>query len=158
PKKRRRLWVRVLVWGVLLPLVLLIGAGGGYVYFKIYAPIAATTDLSGPKNAQYREAQKDVDPLPAANQPATALLLGYDHRTSDGAGPSRSDTLMLVRIDPQHKTLALLSLPRDLSVEVPGYGVRKINEAYTLGRSRLALDTVKKLLGVQINYLIPVDF
>jgi LCP family protein required for cell wall assembly len=158
PKRRRRTWVRVLLWGFLLPLVLLLGAGGGYVYFKIYAPITEVTDISGAKNAQFREAQKDVDPLPAANQPATALVLGYDHRASDGAGPSRSDTLMLVRIDPQHKTIALLSLPRDLSVNIPGYGTRKINEAYTLGRSRLALDTVKSLLGVQINYLIPVDF
>jgi LCP family protein required for cell wall assembly len=160
PRKRRR-WLRVLVWGVIVPLVLIMGAVGGYVYFKIYAPIATITDLSGAKNAQFRAAQKDVDPLPAANQPATALVLGYDHRLSDGAGPSRSDTLMLVRVDPARKTLALLSLPRDLAVTIPGYsGTHKLNEAYSLGRSRLALDTVKQLLGpaVPINYLIPVDF
>jgi LCP family protein required for cell wall assembly len=160
PKKRRR-WLRVLVWGVIVPLVLLLGAAGGYVYFKIYAPIATITDLSGAKNAQFRAAQKEIDPLPAANQPATALVLGYDHRISDGAGPSRSDTLMLVRVDPHRKTLALLSLPRDLAVTIPGYsGLHKLNEAYSLGKSRLALDTVKQLLGpaVPINYLIPIDF
>lgn len=160
PKKRRR-WVRVLVLGVFVPLILILAIVGGYVYFKIYAPIAQITSLNGPQNAQFRQAQKDVDPLPAANQPATALILGYDHRLSDGAGPSRSDTLMLIRIDPQHKTLALLSLPRDLAVTIPGYsGTHKLNEAYSLGRSRLALDTVKQLLGpaVPINYLIPVDF
>jgi LCP family protein required for cell wall assembly len=54
--------------------------------------------------------------------------------------------------------ISLLSFPRDLVVDVPGYGRRPINEAYDIGQEPLALATVKELTGVQINYLIPVDF
>ena len=65
---------------------------------------------------------------------------------------------MLVRIDPRTKYISLLSLPRDLYVTIPGYGVDKINAAYSDGGYKLALKTVEDATGVKPNYLVTVDF
>ncbi|HEV8450211.1 MAG TPA: LCP family protein [Gaiellales bacterium] len=96
--------------------------------------------------------------LPISNAPAVALVIGSDYRAGDVAGGSRSDTLMLVRIDPRTKYISLLSLPRDLHVTIPGYGVDKINAAYSDGGYKLALQTVEDATGVKPNYLVTVDF
>jgi anionic cell wall polymer biosynthesis LytR-Cps2A-Psr (LCP) family protein len=96
--------------------------------------------------------------LPISNAPAIALVIGSDYRAGDAAGGSRSDTLMLVRIDPRTKYISLLSLPRDLYVTIPGYGVDKINAAYSDGGYKLALKTVEDATGVKPNYLVTVDF
>ena len=85
-------------------------------------------------------------------------MIGSDYRAGDVAGGSRSDTLMLVRIDPRTKYISLLSLPRDLYVTIPGYGVDKINAAYSDGGYKLALKTVEDATGVKPNYLVTVDF
>ena len=96
-----------------------------------------------------------VDP---ATQPAVALVLGYDKRYGSGSARGHSDTLMLIRVDPKTKILSLLSLPRDLYVNVPGMGMRKINDAYAYGGAPLAIQTVSQVLGVKINYYVPVNF
>jgi polyisoprenyl-teichoic acid--peptidoglycan teichoic acid transferase len=93
--------------------------------------------------------------------PQTLLLLGSDHRPKDnaeGAGGARSDTIMLLRLDPGKKATAVLSLPRDLKVEIPGHGVDKINAAYDLGGPALTLETVKAVTGLKVNHVINVDF
>ena len=101
--------------------------------------------------------------VPVAGQPATALVIGYDHRANEAKGtPSRSDTLMLIRADPRSKTISLLSLPRDLQAEIrcPGKSsyVGKINSAYTYCGPQGTLQTVRGLTNLDINYLITVDF
>ena len=62
------------------------------------------------------------------------LVLGSDHRYQFGGDAGRSDTLMLLRLDPKTKSISMLSVPRDLYVEIPGYGSYRINEAYSHGR------------------------
>ncbi len=94
--------------------------------------------------------------------PQTIMLLGSDRRpdnaTDGGAGTgARSDTIILVRLDPDRGT-ALMSLPRDLKVEIPGHGTDKINAAYDLGGANLTLKTVKRLTGLPVNHVINVDF
>ena len=87
------------------------------------------------------------------------MLAGSDRRHGDkkrGLKP-RSDTIILMRVDPK-KGIALLSLPRDLKVSIPGHGTDKINAAYTLGGPKLAIKTVKQLTGLEINHYIDVNF
>jgi len=96
-------------------------------------------------------------------KPQTIMLLGSDRRpdnaTDGGAGTgARSDTIILVRLDPDRQATALMSLPRDLKVEIPGHGTDKINAAYDLGGPRLTVKTVKRLTGLSINHVINVDF
>jgi polyisoprenyl-teichoic acid--peptidoglycan teichoic acid transferase len=91
--------------------------------------------------------------------PQTILIAGSDRRHGDkklGLKP-RSDTIILVRIDPG-KGVALMSLPRDLKVNIPGHGSDKINVAYTLGGPKLMIKTVKQLTGLAINHYVDVSF
>ncbi len=102
--------------------------------------------------------------LPAPGKPAIALVLGYDKRfKGSGAGdPSRSDTIMLIRMDPAKKTMTLLSFPRDLQVPIycPGhqYLPDRINSAWADGGAKCTVDTVKQLTGLSVNYLVTVNF
>lgn len=102
-----------------------------------------------------------------AGAPQTLLLLGSDRRYQDlkrnnpllqRDAPARSDTMMLVRIDPDKGATAILSIPRDLRVNIPGIGFDKINRAYQEGGENLTLKTVKKLLGIKINHAVNVNF
>jgi LCP family protein required for cell wall assembly len=92
--------------------------------------------------------------------PQTILLIGSDRRFSDRKvkGAARSDTLMLVRLDPNKEATAVMSIPRDLKVDIPGYGSDKINAAFSIGGPKLTLETVRDLLGIEINHIIEVNF
>ena len=65
---------------------------------------------------------------------------------------------MLVRTDPDEHRIALLSIPRDLRVDIPGRGPDKVNAAYAFGGPTLAIRTVQALTGIPINHVIVVDF
>ena len=161
PPKRRPLWVRIALWTLLALLVLGAAGAGGVLYLKVYEPLQNVTRLGDAGDvADLQHAQPQIDAPPPAGAPATALVIGYDHRAADGAGSaSRSDTLMLVHVDPRRMTLTTLSIPRDTKAYIPGHGYGKINEAYTYGKAALAIETVKNFLpGVQINYVIAVNF
>ena len=94
-------------------------------------------------------------------KPQTIMLIGSDERNktaNDAGGGARSDTIILVRLDPDKEATALMSLPRDLRVQIPGYGIDKINAAYSIGGAKLTLQTVKELTGLSINHVINVNF
>jgi LCP family protein required for cell wall assembly len=94
--------------------------------------------------------------------PQTILILGSDARYSDEENgvPVRSDTMILLRLDPGAGKTAVMSLPRDLKVRIPGHGTGKINEAYADGGPKLSVRTVKQLFGAgfTINHVVNVDF
>jgi len=99
------------------------------------------------------------------SSPNNVLVLGSDARprgtkergaTVIGEGPSRSDTIMLVRAGGGHN--ARLSIPRDTVVNIPGHGPDKINAAYAIGGPALAISTVKQYLGIEVNHLVEVNF
>lgn len=91
-----------------------------------------------------------------SDEPQTIMILGSDKRPGDESG--RSDTTMLLRLDPENDVLSLFSLPRDLRVDVPGIGETKLNEAYSAGGPELTLETVKNLTGLEINHVVNVNF
>jgi LCP family protein required for cell wall assembly len=162
PPPRRGAWAvvrKVLLVVFLVALSLGVGIGGGlYLYFhqSVSAVQAHTKDVV--------RAEKALDTVPAANQAAVALVIGYDHRANEAKGtPSLSDTLMLIRADPVTKTISLLSFPRDLEVPIycgaePYPGVARINSAYSDCGSKGTVLTIKHLTGLPINYLITVNF
>ncbi len=92
--------------------------------------------------------------------PQTILMIGSDRRYTErnAKGAGRSDTLMLVRLDPNKEATAVMSIPRDLKVDIPGYGSDKINAAFSLGGPKLTLETVRNLLGIEINHIIEINF
>jgi len=102
-----------------------------------------------------------------AGDPQTFLILGSDRRFSDlkrnnkllrEDAPARSDTMMLVRLDPDAEATSVLSLPRDLKVRIPGYGTDKLNAAYSLGGPTLTVKTIKEFTGLDINHVININF
>jgi LCP family protein required for cell wall assembly len=97
----------------------------------------------------------------------TILMLGLDYRDwAAQEDASRSDTMILLTLDPLTKTAGMLSIPRDLWVAIPGFKHGKINTAYYLGDAydlpgggpALAVKTVEQFLGVPVNYYAQVDF
>ena len=147
----------VLAWAFVVLLVAVgSAAGGAYLWFhqSVAAVVATTPDV--------KVAAKRLDIAPAG-EPATALVIGYDKRANEAKGePSRSDTIMLVRADPDTKSVSLLSFPRDLYVKIycPGKTTfsARINGAFSACGTKGTLETVRKLTGVPINYLITVNF
>jgi LCP family protein required for cell wall assembly len=107
-------------------------------------------------------------PLPwAGSERINVLVLGVDHRDwSSEVDIPRSDAMLLLTIDPARKTAGILSIPRDLYVQVPGMGEYKINTAYRWGElydlpgggPGTAMRTVNKLMGVPLDYYILFDF
>jgi LCP family protein required for cell wall assembly len=156
-RSRATLVGRIAMWFGIACLVMAAGvAGGAYLYFhQSVAAVAA-------KTPEVKKAAKQLS-VPLPGQPAIALVIGYDHRTEDGNNTSgRSDTLMLVRADPSTDSISLLSFPRDMRVEIhcpgrtPSYD--RINAAYSYCGPQGSLQTVQALTGVDINYLITVNF
>jgi LCP family protein required for cell wall assembly len=114
-------------------------------------------------------------PLPnALTEPVNILLIGVDKRPDADYGV-RSDTLILVRLDPLAKWASMLSIPRDSAVSIPHFGQAKINAAFAFGYANaeeiygagtqpdagggaLAAETVERFLGVRVDYVAQVDF
>jgi LCP family protein required for cell wall assembly len=97
----------------------------------------------------------------------TLLFIGLDERDWEaGQGAPRSDTMILFTIDPISKTAGMLSIPRDMWVNIPGFGYSRINTAYSSGEGSrlpgggpgLSIKTVEQFIGVPIQYYAQVDF
>ena len=137
--------------------------------FVIVAAIAGATSaslilyLSDIANALKNHSEiQGLDPFLAhttGSGPQTILIIGSDRRNQSISGKfGLSDTTMLLRLDPNRNAIALLSIPRDLKVDIPGVGTDKINAAYSIGGPKLTLRVVKNLTGLQVNHLVNVDF
>ena len=106
------------------------------------------------------------DPWDGASR-VTVLVMGLDYNDwRKEEGPPRTDSMILLTLDPISLTAGMLSIPRDLWVSIPGFDYGKINTAYQLGEAfklpgggpGLAIDTVEKLIGVPIQYYAQIDF
>jgi LCP family protein required for cell wall assembly len=125
-------------------------------------------ELATPAGAPPPVKSKEITEAPPGT-PQTILILGSDRRWSDlkknnpkltKSVAARSDTILLVRMDPHQEATAVLSIPRDLKVLIPGYGINKINAAYSLGGPDLTAKTIKSLFGAdfKINHIVNVNF
>ena len=105
---------------------------------------------------EIEEADEEIVPaLP--DKPMNILLIGSDKSNVPG-DPGRSDTQMLVRLDPETKSISMLSLPRDLRVLIEGVGYDKMNTAYSYGGPKLVIKTFKQLTGLPVNGWLEVNF
>jgi LCP family protein required for cell wall assembly len=154
-----RLVGKILLWALAVLFIAAGAAAGGvwlYVTEHIHAVQAHSPELIA--------AQEGLA-IPNPHQPTVALVIGYDRRTHgvDASQDSRSDTVMLLRADPNKHTISMLSFPRDLIVDIPGCRDTgpfrgRINEAYTYCGYKGTLNTVKQLTHIPINYIVTVNF
>jgi LCP family protein required for cell wall assembly len=149
---RRRRWLRI---GLVVLLIAVLAVA-------VWTLLGYLALRSGVKEANERldsrayAALAPQDGLLLSN-PSTILVLGTDQGPKR-RGPFRSDAIMIVRTDPDQHRLALLSIPRDLRVTIPGRGLDKVNAAHAYGGPTLAIRTVQELTGIPINHVIVVDF
>ena len=137
---------------MLTVLVLLVGAWAIASYLALASAVEGANDRLG---AVPLDDQSGL----LLSEPTTTLLLGTDHGPGAGRdGAQRSDSIMLVRTDPDRGRVAFLSIPRDLRVDVPGRGFYKINAAFQFGGPALAVRTIREFTGLQINHAAVVDF
>ena len=103
--------------------------------------------------------KKDTITPTYSGKAQTLLLVGSDKRFGWKNDESRSDTMMLLRLDPKQKATAVLNIPRDLKVLIPGHGMEKINASYSYGGVDLVARTIKSIMpGIKINHAIEVNF
>jgi LCP family protein required for cell wall assembly len=155
PRRPRKWWVRGLRW---LGALAAVWIGISLVLFVISTWIATGV----PGSAVAALSGGGTPPFSAT----TILVLGSDGRPpgskEPGAsadtegGATRSDTMMLVRTGGGSTTR--LSIPRDTVVDLPGYGLQKINAAFYFGGAALAIKTVESFLGIKINHVIVINF
>ncbi|MEE0343707.1 MAG: LCP family protein [Eggerthellaceae bacterium] len=105
------------------------------------------------------EQQSELDTVlseSTVQEPYYVLLLGSDAREGDTA--SRSDTMILVRVDANVGKATLVSIPRDTKVEIEGHGTQKINAAYAFGGPAGAVEAVEKMSGIEISHYAEIHF
>jgi polyisoprenyl-teichoic acid--peptidoglycan teichoic acid transferase len=126
-------------------------------------PIAPVDDLPPPISIP----EADLPPAWDGASRITVLLIGLDYRdVLADQGPPRSDSMILLTVDPVSKTGGVLSIPRDMWVNIPGFGYSRINTAYSSGEGsklpgggpELARRTVEQFIGVPIQYYAQIDF
>lgn len=152
PPKPKRFWLRFTIASLVIVAVSAAAtATSVLVYLDSIAHALSHNNVYSNKLKGYLST---VDGGEAQN----ILILGSDKRANEEEDPGRSDTTMLIRLDPDRNSIAVMSIPRDLKVEIPGYGTGKFNEAYSYGGPKLTLQTVKQLTGLPINHVVNVDF
>jgi len=164
-------WWRKGFSAFLMAMILSGAVYSGYLFFSTVRALAARTSLPFVNNVSMtgtmpgRAPDHELPDVVEKKERVNILLLGIDQREND-PGPWRTDTMILVSIDPATGSAALLSIPRDLWVTVPGYGENRINVAHYLGDLRdypgggvaLAKKTVWYTLGVPVHYYVRINF
>jgi len=178
--------IRWLKWA-LIAAFLVAAAVTAYLTFIIVRDIVTSWELTSLPGISVRESDAVPDapgvitdaqtPLQAVGVPTpmpwdgasrvSVLVMGLDYRDwAAGEGAPRTDTMVLLTMDPLARTAGIMSIPRDLWVNIPGFSYGRINTAYSLGEAfdypsrgpGLAMRTVEELLGVPIDYYAQVDF
>ena len=151
----RRRWLKRSIIAMLVVANLLV--------FGAYVAIRGLTGQFLESVTQNEEVVAELVPV-ERDGPVTFLVIGSDSRETlpddfgdfGSFGGQRADVIMLVQIDGDHARI--LSLPRDLKVDVEGHGTQKVNAAYAFGGAPLMVSTVTDFTGISINHYVEMDF
>jgi polyisoprenyl-teichoic acid--peptidoglycan teichoic acid transferase len=162
-RKRRRLVIALIALGVVFVVVAGL-IGGSYWAFSLKVHAANTRIDPAVQQALDTPPPSSAAPPggssvePAAEPPLNILLLGNDAREGVVGGPGSSDLIMILHIDRERDFLSIMSVTRDLWVDVPGHGMDRINDAFTWGGPALTISTLKHVLGVDITKYVGVGY
>jgi LCP family protein required for cell wall assembly len=147
--------------------------GGALWRFLLAAVIiisgtAATTAVAG--LLQFKQLAADISLTPALKhaqvtipnpgEPQTILIIGSDHRAGTPFNAANTDTMMLIRLNGSSQTINVMSIPRDLQVQIPGAGQAKLNAAYSVGGPNLLIKMIRSNVfpNLRVNHIIDVNF
>ena len=142
--------LKVIKWISIIVGIFLIAAAG--IGAKVWSDAKKTVDNINVDLAQSKLRDSGVDIN--GKEPISILLLGVDERAGD---KGRSDTMIVLTVNPKTKDSKMLSIPRDTYTEIEGHGMDKINHAYAYGGIDLSRETVEGLLDIPIDYVVQVN-
>ncbi|MGY6213069.1 LytR family transcriptional regulator [Cytobacillus firmus] len=149
-RKKKPKWPKVL--GIVF-LVLLIG-GGGYAFMVYKSLTDAVETMHQPIDREKSDKRPEKITLDK-REPFSVLMLGVDERSGD---KGRSDTMIVLTVNPNNKSIKMLSIPRDTRTEIVGKGFEdKINHAYAFGNEEMSMATVENFLDIPLDYYIKVN-
>lgn len=149
--KKKRKW---LYWlGGIILFLLLVGAG--YLFY-VYNKLDNTVDIMhDPLDRDDNpERQKELDSIFKDKNAVNILLLGVDERDGD---KGRSDTIILLSLNPKTNATKMLSVPRDTYVNIPGHGMDKINHAYAYGDVELSIQTFEEAFDLPVHFYARIN-
>jgi LCP family protein required for cell wall assembly len=154
PPKKKRYWWRFSLAGLIIVAVTAAATSSAVLLY-----INSIAEAIGTKENKHvsKEVEEVVEKV-HGGAPETILVLGSDKRPEFGEKFGRSDTTILLRLDAGKHLISVMSIPRDLKVEIPGYGTDKFNAAYSDGGPKLTIQVVKELTGLTINRVVNIDF
>ena len=172
-RKRGRTQRRLGVALVVLSVVLLVAVGAAAaLYFSFSAKVGSANAKIDPDIQRALDTPPPTTlvtvPVPAGQPAGTGqagpgaamnvLVLGTDARPGVVESPGNSDVIMILHIDPKLDYLSILSVTRDLYLDIPGYGMDRVNAAYYRGGPALTIATLKQAFGVDVTKYLGVGF
>jgi LCP family protein required for cell wall assembly len=139
---------------VLLLVIIAVGGYYGYSFYTFAKDIQRPNIVKDPDTG--KKPNKEQIPLWGGKERVNILMMGVDSRDRDEV--PRSDSMLLVSIDPVGKTYDIFSILRDTYVNIPGYGESRINAALGHGGPSLAMETVSQFTGIPVSYYVITDF
>lgn len=151
--KKKRRWPKVL--GIIILIGFAIGLG---TLYKAYTDVAKTTNNMYTKVEDKEEKREKSLDINSGDSPFSVLLMGVDTGMMGRAYQGRSDTLMLLTVNPKEKQSVITSIPRDTYTEIIGRGTMdKINHAYAFGGPSMSINTVQNLFDIPVDYYVDVN-
>ncbi|MGG0888369.1 LytR family transcriptional regulator [Cytobacillus horneckiae] len=149
-RKKKGKWLKIT--GIV---VLLLFLGAGIYAFTVYKSLTnAVETMHQPINREKSEKRQEQIAL-KNKEPFSVLMLGVDEREGD---KGRSDTMIVLTVNPNEKSIKMVSIPRDTRTEIIGRGVQdKINHAYAFGNEEMSMATVENFLDIPLDYYIKVN-
>lgn len=148
-KKKKKKWPKI-VAGIFLVLFL---AVGGYV-FMVYKSLTEAVEIMH-QPISHKSDKRPQEITLTEKEPFSVLMLGVDERTGD---KGRSDTMIVLTVNPNDKSIKMVSIPRDTRTEIIGKGFEdKINHAYAFGNEEMSMATVENFLDIPLDYYIKVN-
>jgi len=157
-RRRRRVWPRVLIVAAVV-LVLALAAAAIYAVTidrSVTQNITRGVDLPGDTPSPGQTARPTKEPLETGT--LNYVLLGSDSRDPNNEGNGRSDSIMVVHLNANRNKAYIISFPRDMYVDIPGYGKNKLNAAFAFGGAPLTVRTLENITGVRMDHVVLVDF
>lgn len=149
-----------IVFGIAFLIFNIIFLIGGYFLWQAYRDVRATTDdmyeeVDRTEHASRQERPLDVD---SGEDPFSVLIMGVDTGEYGRVETGRTDTMMVLTVNPNTDRTSIVSIPRDTYTEIIGRGTMdKINHAYAFGGTTMAMDTVQNLFDIPVDYYVSVN-
>ncbi|WP_110926989.1 polyisoprenyl-teichoic acid--peptidoglycan teichoic acid transferase TagU [Bacillus massiliglaciei] len=149
-KKSKKKWPKIL--GIIVALFIV---AGGVLAFSVYRSLNSAVDTMHTPIDRDKSDKRDKQVTLDKKEPFSVLMLGVDERKGDRG---RSDSMIVMTVNPEKKSVKMLSIPRDTRTEIVGKGTQdKINHAYAFGGVEMSMDTVENFLDIPIDYYMKIN-